>query len=181
MKALLIIDMQNRSFTPNTPRFDAEGVVKRINILSELFRKNGDMVIFIQHDGTKENNFLPGTFEFENLPSLIQKTDDIIVLKTANDAFYNTKLELLLKNLNIKEIVATGCATDFCVDSTVRSALSRDFNVTIIKDAHTTADRPHMKAELVIEHHNYIWSDMIPTRGKMEVMTLEQYLISAQQ
>lgn len=35
MKALLIIDMQQGSFTPAAPRHDAEGVVNRINLLSE--------------------------------------------------------------------------------------------------------------------------------------------------
>ena len=51
MKALLIIDMQKVSFTSKTPRFNSDDVIKRINILSDKFRKNGDIVIFIQHNG----------------------------------------------------------------------------------------------------------------------------------
>jgi hypothetical protein len=31
MKAILIIDMQMGLFKPETPRYDAEGVVQRIN------------------------------------------------------------------------------------------------------------------------------------------------------
>ena len=49
-KALLIIDMQKGSFTPKTPRFDAIGVINRINRLADLFRKEGFPVIFVQHD-----------------------------------------------------------------------------------------------------------------------------------
>tara|TARA_R110000796_G_scaffold252637_1_gene389548 strand:- start:41 stop:187 length:147 start_codon:yes stop_codon:yes gene_type:complete len=44
-KALLVIDMQKGSFTPKTPRFDTDGVVKRINELSALFRKLSYAVI----------------------------------------------------------------------------------------------------------------------------------------
>jgi len=55
MKALLIIDMQKVAFTVQTPRYDAEQVIDRINSLSALFRKMGEPVIFIQHDGSKEN------------------------------------------------------------------------------------------------------------------------------
>jgi nicotinamidase-related amidase len=106
MKALLIIDMQNTSFTPITPRFDSEGVVQRINKLSHKFRLAGDMVIFIQHDGTKEG---------------------------------------------------------FCVPNTV-------------KDAHTTADRPNLKAKQVIDHYNWIWSEMTPTKGRINVIAFDNYL-----
>jgi nicotinamidase-related amidase len=90
MKALFIIDMQAGSFTPETPRYDAEGVVQRINTLSRHFRNHGDAVIFIQHDGTKDGNYLPGTPEWNILPELIRDPSDIVVSKTANDSFYKT-------------------------------------------------------------------------------------------
>ena len=98
MKALLIIDMQVGSFKPGTPRFDAEALIQRINALSNDFRNNGDAVIFIQHDGTKENSYLPGTSDWNILPTLMKHPDDIVIGKTANDSFYNTDLETVLKD-----------------------------------------------------------------------------------
>lgn len=50
MKALLIIDMQVGSFMPKDIRFDAEGMIDRINKLSDFFRQNGDQIFYIQHD-----------------------------------------------------------------------------------------------------------------------------------
>jgi nicotinamidase-related amidase len=176
MKALLIIDMQKVSFTPLTPRFDSEGVVKRINKLSDKFRVAGDKVIFIQHDGSKEGFCKPNTVEWEILSSLDFKRDDLIISKTANDSFYRTKLKEELLNLGISELIITGCATDFCVDSTIKSALVNDFNITVIKDAHTTADRPNLKAKQVIDHYNWIWSEMTPTKGRIKVIDLDKYL-----
>jgi nicotinamidase-related amidase len=175
MKALLIIDMQKVSFTPQTPRFDSEGVVQRINKLSDIFRLAGDKVIFIQHDGSKEGFCKPNTSEWEILSSLDVKPNDLIISKTANDSFYRTTLKEELIKWGISELIVTGCATDFCVDSTIKSALVNDFNITVIKDAHTTADRPNLKAKQVIDHYNWIWSEMTPTKGRINVTDLDNY------
>ncbi len=176
MKALLIIDMQRGLFKPETPRHDANGVVNRINALSDYFRQTGKPVIFIQHDGSSQNVFIPGTPEWRILSSLNQKDEDKIISKTADDSFYNSQLEAILKKEKIKELVITGCSTDFCIDATIRSALAKDYKVTIIKDCHTTGNRPHMTAEKVIEHHNWIWQNMKPTKGKTEVISFEHFL-----
>jgi nicotinamidase-related amidase len=176
MKALLIIDMQEGSFTPASPRFNAESVVQKINLLSDRFRKNGDKVIFIQHNGTKENAYIPGTHDWMILSALVVEPDDMIIAKTANDAFYQTELRETLHQFGIADLFITGCATDFCVDSTVRSALANNFNVIVVKDCHTTADRPHLNAEKVIEHHNWLWENMISTKGKIKSVLSEDLL-----
>lgn len=76
--------------------------------------------------------------------------------------------------MRIDELLITGCATDFCVESTIQSALSKDYNITVVADGHTTGDRPHLKAEQVIEHYNWVWQNMIPTKGKIEVKTFKE-------
>ncbi|MBL4625059.1 MAG: isochorismatase family protein [Flavobacteriales bacterium] len=79
-----------------------------------------------------------------------------------------------MTELNITELVITGCATDYCVESTVQSGLAKDYNITVVSDGHTTGERPHLTAEKVIEHYNWVWQNMIPTKGKIEVKTLEE-------
>ncbi|MBL7969749.1 MAG: cysteine hydrolase [Prolixibacteraceae bacterium] len=177
MKALLIIDMQKVSFTPKTPRFDAENVVVRINRLSEMFRENGLPVVFIQHDGSRDKFCFPGSKDWEILDELVRRPGDEFISKRANDSFYQTRLHQFLQMNNISELVITGCATDFCVDSTVKSALTHDYNVTVISDAHTTADRPHLNAANVIEHYNWVWSELIPTEGKIRVICSERFAL----
>jgi nicotinamidase-related amidase len=176
MRALLIIDMQKTSFTPKTPRFDSDGVVQRINKLSHKFRLTGDKVIFIQHDGTKEGFCVPNTIEWEILSSLDIISSDLIISKTANDSFYRTTLKEKLLEFGINELIITGRATDFCVDTTIKSALVNDFNIIVIKDCHTTADRPNLKAKQVIDHYNWIWSEMTPTKGKITVLDFNDYM-----
>ncbi len=66
-KALLVIDMQKGSFTSKTPRFDTDGVVKRINELASLFREMNDSVIYIQHHGTGTGKFEKNAKDWESL------------------------------------------------------------------------------------------------------------------
>jgi len=173
-KALLIIDMQKGSFTEQTPRFDTDGVIKRINELAQSFRQSDMPVIYIQHDGTGTGEFEKNTTEWEILNALNVEPGDILIDKYANDVFYKSKLQAKLRELNIDELFITGCATDFCVESTVQSALTKDYNMTLVSNGHTTGDRPHLKAEKVIEHYNWIWQNMIPTKGKIEVKSFEE-------
>ncbi len=168
-KALLVIDMQKGAFTPETPRFDTNGVVQRINGLAKAFRQMGFPVVFIQHDGNGTGEFEKNTWEWELLDELQVEPADIRLDKYANDVFYNSKLQLILAELNVAELIITGCATDFCVESTVQSALAKDYDVTVVADGHTTGERPHLSAGKVIEHYNWVWQNMIPTKGKIMV------------
>ncbi len=179
MKALLVIDMQKGSFTSKTPRYDADGIVRRINALAEAFRKSGNPVIFIQHDGTNENKFIPNTNEWELLTDLSVEPDDILIDKTANDSFYKSSLSEILSELDAKELYITGCATDFCIESTIQSALAKDYRIFVVKNGHTTADRPHLLAEQVIEHYNWVWQNMIPTKGNIELIDSDEIDIKA--
>lgn len=173
-KALLIIDMQKGSFTSKSPRFDTNGVVNRINALAQIFRESGFPVIFIQHNGAKTKEFIPATEEWELLDELDVESEDILIEKYANDAFYESNLRSRLTELSIRELFITGCATDFCVESSIQSALSKDYHITVVEDGHTTGDRPHINAQKVIEHYNWVWQNMIPTNGKIEVKNLER-------
>jgi len=50
-QALIIIDMQQGSFTDAAPKFDAGGLTKRLNSLAAAVRATNGAVVFIQHDG----------------------------------------------------------------------------------------------------------------------------------
>lgn len=173
----MIIDMQMGSFKPYTLRHDTFALIERINSLSSCFRKNKDRVIFIQHDGSEENCFLPNTEDWQLLPELIVGVDDLLISKTANDAFYKTSLEAILAKENITELFITGCATDFCVDATVKSALVKDYDLTIVEDGHTTADRPFLSAIMAIKHYNWLWADMTATSFKIKVIPTAQIYV----
>jgi nicotinamidase-related amidase len=176
-KALLIIDMQKGSFTSSSPRFDTDGVVFRINALAAIFREKNLPVIFIQHDGTGSGDFEKNTTSWELLDEFDVHASDILFDKYANDVFYESGFQSKLSELGVGELYITGCATEFCVESSIQSALVKDYNITVVSDGHTTADRPHLDAEKIIEHYNWVWQDMVPTKGRIEVKPFEEIVV----
>jgi nicotinamidase-related amidase len=176
MKSLLIIDMQKGSFTLKTPRYDTIHVINRINRLSSLFRKKGFPVIFIQHNGVSQNEYIPKTKEWELLDELTVKDGDHVVEKIANDSFYNSKLESTLNASGINELFITGCATDFCVNSTIQSAYVKEYKITVVSDAHTTANRTGLNAEKIIKYFNWLWENMTPINGGIKVMKTDEIM-----
>lgn len=167
--ALIIIDMQVGSFTPATARHDTHGLVARLNALAARVRQGSGIVIFVRHDGPVGDPHHSSQPGWHILPALEVLPADKIMAKTACDAFLDTELENILKRHDIGELVITGCATDYCVDTTVRSALARGYRTTAPSDGHTTVDRPHLKALQIIAHHNAIWADFIAPGGGARV------------
>jgi nicotinamidase-related amidase len=68
-------------------------------------------------------------------------------------------------------VLVAGWATDSCVDSTIRSAIS----IVVASDGHTVSDRPHLDAATVIRHHHRVWSDLIANRS-VRIMTTSQLI-----
>ena len=176
--ALIVIDMQQGSFGPETPRHDAAGLVARLNRLARQIRTDGGAVIFIQHDGSPGDPHHPDEPGWRLLPTLEIKPDDTVVHKTSCDAFLHTALEQVLRETGIDRLIITGCATDYCVDTTVRSALGRGWPTIVPSDGHTTADRPHLSAAQIIAHHNAIWADFLAPKGPARVCLCTEVVLS---
>jgi len=171
MIALLIIDMQKGMFTKETPRYKSDLVNNNINSIADIIRSINGRVIFIQHDGNKEEGYLPNTEEWELIPEIRKNNQDRIIHKTACDSFYKSELEKYLTENAINELVITGCATDYCVDTTIKSATSKDYLVIVPNDGHTTTNRPSISAEQVIDHYNWIWSNLILPKKNIKVLS----------
>jgi len=176
--ALLVIDMQQGSFTAASPRHDADGLVRRLNALAERVRAAGGPVIFIQHDGPEGDPHHPEAPGWHLLPDLVVAPADRVVRKTACDAFLDTDLDGMLRAAGVDRLIVTGCASDFCVDTTVRSALGRGYPTIAPADGHTTADRPPLSAAQVIAHHNTIWADFIAPAGPALVCEMDAIELS---
>src|SRR5262249_26369831 len=80
---------------------------------------------------------------------------EVVIGKTASDAFDGTSLEAELHRRGVKRLVVVGMQTEFCVDTTCRRALSLGFDVTLVADGHTTRDGVLAAAD-VIRHHNAV-------------------------
>ena len=175
MDALIVVDMQV-GLLNGEPKYDLSGVVERVNRLAANVRERSGRVIFIQHCGGKGDDFEPETPGWAFLPELHREPTDIVVRKTLNDPFVETELAARLQALAPDRLLITGWATDFCVDATVRSAVSNHYHVVVVTDAHTLNDRPHLDAASIIRHHHSIWGGLI-TRRSLKLAATDELLL----
>lgn len=167
-RVVMVVDMQNGVFA--TPRLNREACAARINALTQA----ADAVIFIQH--ADEEALPEGSEAFALLAELNQPEGAFYVTKSACDAFYNTSLDALLREQSIDEFVICGCATDYCVDATIKNGVSRGYRITIAEDAHTTADRPAAPAGVLIRHYNDVWRSFIAPANPPQVLPTQTIL-----
>jgi nicotinamidase-related amidase len=65
---------------------------------------------------------------------LYPQAEDLTILKPRHSAFYASPLELLLTEMQAKELVICGLATDMCVQLTAGDAFLREFNCWVPAD-----------------------------------------------
>ena len=158
-QALVIIDMQVACIAGQRPRHDIDQVIEHINRAAAACRNQGTPVIHIQHQD--EGSFSPGSDGWQIDPRIDRSANDMVFPKTACDAFYQTDLADWLADKNIRHLAFCGCATDFCVDTSLRAALSHGFGITILADAHSTSDRADIPAAAIIAYHNNLWAELV--------------------
>ena len=156
--ALLVIDIQCGWYCATPGPHDPDGTLARINVLIDRARSAGRPVLFVQHAESPE--YEPGTPGWELHPGLHHQPDDPVIAKTTCDAFHGTTLGDELRRHGIGTLVVCGAATEFCVDTTIRRAVSEGYGVVVAADAHTTKDRPILSAAQIIAHHNWVWAEL---------------------
>lgn len=155
MNALLVIDVQCGMFADlKMQPHDGEAVVQRIAGLIAAARVARTPVIFIQHDGGPGDVLARGAPGFALRPELAPLPGEPVMVKRHCSAFQDTDLGVLLAERTIERIAVCGMQTEYCIDTTCRSAFERGLEVTLIGDAHTTFDSGIIAAEAIIRHHN---------------------------
>ncbi len=172
--ALVVVDMQV-GLLDGLPKHDLKGVIQRINAVAAFVRRHGGTVVWIRHCGKAGDGFAPHEPGWAFLPELDRQPADLEIEKTLNDSFAGTALHDTLQRLAVERVLIAGWATDFCVDATVRAAVSRDCHVVVVGDGHTLSNRPHLAAPAVIGHHNWIWSGLLTNRS-IRVVATDQLL-----
>lgn len=79
-------------------------------------------------------NVLRGTWGVEIVAPLKPQENDHIFYKRRYSAFYQTDLELCLRSWGIDTLIFTGVVAEICVETTVRSAFVRDFDIIVVED-----------------------------------------------
>ena len=133
-------------------------MVANIRGLVETARRQGIPVVWVQH---ADGQLARGSDNWRIVPELTPGDAEPLIEKHYGDAFEDTALEGVLSDLQAGRLVVVGAQTDACIRSTLHGAFVRGYDVTLVRDAHTTEDLTAWGApspEQVIAHTNLYWS-----------------------
>lgn len=159
--ALLVVDMQNgfcdpggamaRSGTNFHPQME---IVPRVKDLVSLCRTAGIHVAWslqkhFPDDVTRKRHRIPSHLDkLGTYPCLVNTRDadlvdqlsvdvrpeDDVFEKHRSSCFYNTTLEVKLRMRGLNTLIVCGVATNYCVESTIRDAYARDYDLLVVED-----------------------------------------------
>ena len=129
---LLVVDVQVGVMSK---AWDAPRVIKNVSRAVERARAQGVPVIWVQHS---DEDLVYGSPEWQWVSELAPAQGEPLIHKRFNSSFEQTPLEEELARLGATHIVLAGAATNWCIRATAYGALERGYDLTLIKDAHTT-------------------------------------------
>jgi nicotinamidase-related amidase len=161
--ALVVVDMQN-DFAHPDGHFARSGanvepviaIIPTIATIVDAARAHEVLVVWVQQttlpDGRSDSpawlafktrrgaDFdtaytLEGSWGQRLVQPLATLPADPIVKKFRSSAFTHTTLDAILRNNGIATVVACGCMTEGCLESTARDAAFHDYYVVVIEDA----------------------------------------------
>lgn len=163
--ALLVVDMQNGFCDPNGTMALANQnylpqnrIIPTVKELVRTCREAGIQVMWSMQkhypdDLTRAKHKIPthlaklgvhvclkDTWDAELVAQLkedVMQEDDVFE-KHRSSCFYNTTLETKLRMRGITTLIICGVATNYCVESAIRDAYARDYDIVVIEDAVAT-------------------------------------------
>ena len=107
-----------------------------------------------------------GTVGAEIIDSMKPLPGELVIEKSRDSGFYETNLDLVLRNLGVKHLIMVGGFSDACFLTTGYDAWSRNYTVSIVKDAVTAgSDGAHKAAVLTMA--NWMWGTSVFTADEM--------------
>ena len=131
---LLIVDVQVGVVSD---AWDAPRVIKNVARTVERARDKGVPVIWVQHSS---DELVHGSAPWQWVPELVPAARETLIHKNFNSSFEQTKLEEELARIGATHITLAGTMTNWCIRATAYAALERGYDLTLVKDAHTTAN-----------------------------------------
>ena len=145
--AILVVDMLNDFLKPGGKMLlDTGKVIIEPNCrLIERARNNRMPIVYVNDShrlGLKQDrefkkraeHCIEGSWGAEVIKELKPQEGDFVVKKRRFSGFYETDLDLTLKDLEIDTVVIIGVVTNICVRSTVHDAFFRGYKVIIPRD-----------------------------------------------
>ncbi len=150
---LLVVDVQVGVMSE---AWDAPRIIKNVVRAVERARAQSVPVIWVQHS---DEELVYGSPEWQWVPELVPAEGEPLIHKRFNSSFEQTPLEDHLAKFGATHIVLAGAATNWCIRATAYGALDRGYDLTLVKDAHTTGmieldDGARIEAAAIVQELN---------------------------
>ncbi|NLL64766.1 MAG: cysteine hydrolase [Clostridiaceae bacterium] len=144
--ALLVVDMLNDFCTPGGVMYmeKAAETYEPIQNLLKAFRETNNCIIFIkdqhradQYDSEfdkRPKHCIEGTWGANVIDELAPEKGEMELIKRRFSGFYQTDLDLVLRERDIKTLVVTGVMTNVCVAATAQDGFFRNYNIIVPTD-----------------------------------------------
>lgn len=161
--ALVLHDMQNDFIKESLSKPEMQAVVKRTRALIDLAHSLQMPVIYTRVETDPDIGFpserapylrrpgsicVKGTPGAEIIDGLKPRSDDYIVTKVRSSAFYQTKLDTLLRVKGVWILVVAGGSTNWGVEWLARDAKCRDILTVALRDCTYSATPEAQAASL---------------------------------
>lgn len=153
--ALVVVDVQVGVVNG---AFEAPRVIANVAHAVQRARACGTPVVWVQHNDAQ---LLKDSAEWQWVPELQPQPGEVRVHKQHESSFESTTLESELATRGVSHIVLAGAMTNWCIRATAYGALDRGYDLTLLKDAHTTRDTTleggfQIKADQVVQDLNLV-------------------------
>lgn len=149
--AVLVVDMLEDFFSSEmtqdpVARKYAYTIIPKMQFFLEGVRNCGIPIVYVNDSFTSAESRIDahlkifgvhavkGTSGAEVVKALAPKDDDYIVSKKVYDGFYDTRLDMLLRELGVNRIIVTGIWINCCVKHTVMGGWFRRYDTVVPED-----------------------------------------------
>ena len=146
--AVLVVDMLNEFCKPGGSMVlvGFESLLDPQRRILDAARASGAIVVYCNDSHRpglrRDREFLKrathcieGTWGAQVIDELAPRDGDLLITKRRYSAFFNTDLDLTLRDMQIDTVVVIGVVTNICVRSTVHDAFFLGYGVIVPEDA----------------------------------------------
>jgi ureidoacrylate peracid hydrolase len=162
--AVLVVDMLNDFLEPTgaMPLLEGHRLYEPIRRLLAAARAHGSAVIWVcdthprgdREFDKRSVHCLAGTWGAQIVEELQPADDEYRVPKRRYSGFYETDLDLRLRELGVAHVILTGVVTNICVRSTAHDAFFRGYDVIVVEDCvAATSEREQESSLYDIDTH----------------------------
>jgi len=183
VKAVIVVDMLRGFLEPGHNLYGGDAcraIIPTLRAYLEAERGAGALLVFLAdtHDADDlEFRMFPphcirGTDEVEVIPELADLADAAIVVpKRRYSGFFDTPLDVILRDRDVTEVAMTGVMTDICVLHTTADLRNRDYDTTIVTDCVASFDQE--AHDFALRHMHTVLGARLATSAQFAPATAE--------